>query len=94
MSQWISVAQPPLRDLPVGIQYGDGLLDDPVDFARNQIFNLAKSAASYYAQRLVSGHQTVKAAIAVGLGPLIDIAVGHYPEIEAKKKREKKRKEA
>lgn len=93
MSHWISVAQPPLRDLPSGIRYGSGVLDDPLDFAQKQLYSGVKSALTFGLQKLV-GHPGLKAVIATGTGPLIDIAVGHFPEQEKveTKKRKARRK--
>lgn len=98
MSHWISVAQPPLRD-PPSLQVGGDLYetardiyDDPIGQVRKYGYIAAKGALSYAANRYLTNHPTLKPLVGVVAGPLIDIAAGHFPEVEAQKAKRKKRK--
>lgn len=90
-SHFILPAQPPLYDCP-SIHVGSGLFDDPVQFARSQLYDRGKNVATFAAQQLTN-HPILKAVLGVATGPLIDIAVGHYPELEKRKRQREKKEE-
>jgi hypothetical protein len=90
MSRFTTAPQPPLST-PSSIHVGSGIFDDSIQFARKQLYDRGKNVATFAAQQLTS-HPVLKAILGVSTGPLIDIAVGHYPEVEARNKRKREKK--
>jgi hypothetical protein len=56
--------------------------------ARNLAYSGVKSATAFLAQRAVA-HPALKTVIAAATGPLIDIALGHHPEIRARERKKR-----